>query len=333
MLGQFEHRTVNRGPQAMLPLYPEIRPYAVHRIAVSAPHELYVEECGNPDGIPVIFVHGGPGAGCHAFDRRFFDPDQYRIVLFDQRGAGRSTPHAELQDNDTDALIEDIETIRQALSLNSVVLFGGSWGTTLGLLYAQQYPDQVQALILRGIFLCRRKDIAWLYESGASRLFPDHWADFVGQIPEVGQEALINSYHRLLTGDNELARMAAAKAWCLWEARCATLRPNHNIVDHFSAPHVALGMARIATHYLVNDCFIEEGKVLEGMGKIASIPGVIVHGRFDVICPIDNAFALSAAWPQAELQVIRNAGHSASEPGVTDALIRATRALARQLSA
>ena len=229
----------------MLPLYPEIRPYAVRRLAVGSPHELYIEECGNPDGIPVLFLHGGPGAGCQTQDRRFFDPEQYRMVLFDQRGAGRSTPHAELQGNDTSALIADIEAIRQELSLKSVVLFGGSWGTTLSLIYAQAYPEHVRAMILRGIFLCRQADIDWLYVAGASRLFPDYWADFVAQVPESKRENLIDNYCRLLTGDNELARMSAAKAWCLWEARCATLRPNHDIVDHLSVPHVALGMARI----------------------------------------------------------------------------------------
>lgn len=317
----------------MQPLYPEIRPYAARRLAVDSPHELYVEECGNPDGIPILFVHGGPGSGCDAQSRCFFDPEQYRIVLFDQRGAGRSTPHAELRNNHTAALVGDMERIRDALQIESWVLFGGSWGTTLSLIYAQKYPRLVRAMILRGIFLCRPEDISWLYQGGASRLFPDYWAEFVGQVPQAEPDKLVEAYYGLLTGDNELARMSAAKAWCLWEARCSTLKPNNNIVDHMSEPHVALSMARIAAHYFTNGCFLEDGQILSRMTSIAEIPGVIIHGRYDVICPVDNAFTLSAAWPMAELQIIRDAGHSETEPGITDALVRATKSLARELTA
>ncbi|MBP8926153.1 MAG: prolyl aminopeptidase [Pseudomonadales bacterium] len=305
-------------------LFPEIKPYQIHRLAVDPPHQLYLEESGNPDGIPVLFVHGGPGAGCQPRNRCFFDPDSYRIILFDQRGAGHSTPHAELQGNDTPALIRDIETIREFLGIERWVLFGGSWGSTLSLAYAESHPERVVAMILRGIFLCRREDLLWFYQAGASRIFPDYWQDYVEQIAPDERDDFMTAYHSRLTGSNEIARMAAAKAWSLWEARCATLRPNQEVVDHFSDPHTALSLARIEAHYFFNDAFLEPGQLLRDAARIADIPGYIVHGRYDMICPVDNAFALHAAWPGADLQIIRDAGHSAAEPGITDALIRAT---------
>ncbi|HMV71825.1 MAG TPA: prolyl aminopeptidase [Pseudomonadales bacterium] len=317
----------------MLTLYPEIRPYAVHRLAVDPPHELHLEESGNPDGIPVLFVHGGPGAGCQSSNRCFFDPARYRIVLFDQRGAGSSTPHGELAGNDTAALIRDIESIRSFLGIERWVLFGGSWGSTLGLAYAEAFPLRVIALVLRGIFLCRREDLDWFYQEGASRIFPDHWQEYVEHVPAAERHELVHAYHRLLTGTNEIARMSAAKAWALWEAQCATLRPNHDVIDRFSDPHVALSLARIESHYFVNGGFLDEGKLLRDAWRIADIPGYIVHGRYDMICPVDNAFALHTAWPKAQLCIVRDAGHSAAEPGIIDALVRATREIATIASA
>ncbi|MCB1631334.1 MAG: prolyl aminopeptidase [Pseudomonadales bacterium] len=312
----------------MLTLYPEIRPYAVHRLAVDPPHELHLEESGNPDGIPVLFVHGGPGAGCQASNRCFFDPARYRIVLFDQRGAGSSTPHGELAGNDTAALIRDIESIRSFLGIERWVLFGGSWGSTLGLAYAEAFPLRVIALVLRGIFLCRREDLDWFYQEGASRVFPDHWQEYVEHVPAAERHELVHAYHRLLTGTNEIARMSAAKAWALWEAQCATLRPNHDVIDRFSDPHVALSLARIESHYFVNGGFLDDGQLLRDAWRIADVPGYVVHGRYDMICPVDNAFALHAAWPKAQLRIVRDAGHSAAEPGIIDALVRATREIA-----
>ncbi len=312
----------------MLTLYPEIRPYAVHRLAVDPPHELHLEESGNPDGIPVLFVHGGPGAGCQASNRCFFDPVRYRIVLFDQRGAGHSTPHGELAGNDTAALIRDIESIRTFLGIERWVLFGGSWGSTLGLAYAEAFPQRVIALVLRGIFLCRREDLHWFYQDGAGRIFPDHWREYAEHVPVGERHELVRAYHRLLTGANEIARMSAAKAWALWEAQCATLRPNHDVIDRFSDPHVALALARIESHYFVNGGFLDDGQLLRDTWRIADIPGYIVHGRYDMICPVDNAFALHAVWPKAQLCVVRDAGHSAAEPGIVDALVRATREIA-----
>jgi len=314
----------------MQPLFPDIRPYATHQLAVAPPHVLYIEESGVPDGIPVLFIHGGPGAGSQPEHRRFFDPLRYRIIIYDQRGAGRSIPHASLDDNTTPALIEDIERIRAFLGVERWVVFGGSWGSTLGLLYAEQYPERVMALVLRGIFLCRDEDIHWFYQHGASRLFPDYWQSYLEPIPETERGDLLHAYYRMLTGDNEIARMHAAKAWSIWEGRCSTLRPNHEVADHFADSHVALAMARIEAHFFVNHSFIRPNQIIEEAHRLAHIPGVIVHGRYDVVCPVDNAYALHHAWPSAELDIIRDAGHSAFEPGITDALVKATNMLAER---
>ncbi len=315
----------------MYTLYPEIKPFATHALAVTDLHTLYVEQCGNPDGIPVLFVHGGPGGGCDVKNRCFFDPELYHIVLFDQRGAGRSTPHACLEDNHTQALIDDMEQIRVYLHIDKWCLFGGSWGSTLSLLYAQQHTDRVMGLILRGIFLCREQDISWFYQSGAGRLFPDYWKDYVHPVPEARRGNMVEAYYELLTGGNELARMAAAKAWSGWEARCATLRPNHDVVDHFLDPHVALAMARIECHFFVNNSFIRENEILDNVDCLRDLPTIIVHGRYDVVCPMDNAYALHQRLPAADFHIIRDAGHAASEPGITDALVHATQQMAGQL--
>ncbi|MDP1930560.1 MAG: prolyl aminopeptidase [Gammaproteobacteria bacterium] len=313
----------------MLILYPEIKPYATHRLKVSDLHELYLEEVGNPDGIPVAFVHGGPGAGSEASSRRFFDPDIYRIVVFDQRGAGRSTPHAELEDNTTQTLVADMEAIRHFLSIDKWVLFGGSWGSTLSLVYAQTHPEYVMGLILRGIFLCRDEDLQWFYQSGASRLFPDYWEDYYEHIPVAERDNMIAAYYKRLTGQDEIARMGAAKNWSLWEGRCLTLRPNTQVVERFSDPHLAMSLARIEAHYFMNQAFMKENQILNNVHKLHGIPGIIVHGRYDVVCPLDNATALHKLWPDSELLIVRDAGHAAMEPGITDALIRATGEMAK----
>ena len=316
----------------MLLLYPEIKPYARHKLSVDSVHTLYVEECGNPSGIPILFVHGGPGAGASKTDRRYFDPEKYRIIIFDQRGSGRSTPHAELENNTTSQLIEDIEKIREHLSVEKWVLFGGSWGSTLSLLYAQAYPDTILALILRGIFLCRKADIHWFYQHGAHHVFPDYWGDFIKPIEESRRDNILAAYYEKLTGENELAKMAAAKAWSLWEGRCATLRPSVEVVNAFSEAHLAVSLARIEAHYFINDSFIEENQIIKNADALEKIPGIIVHGRYDMVCPLDNAFTLHQVWPNAELQIIRDAGHSSREPGIVDALVRATNSIAKQLS-
>lgn len=315
----------------MLTLFPEIRTRAVHHLQVDAIHTLYIEESGDAEGIPVLFVHGGPGAGSSANDRRFFDPERYRILVFDQRGAGRSTPHAELNHNTTQDLVADIERIREFLAIERWVVFGGSWGSTLALVYAQAFPERVLGLILRGIFLCRPEDLSWFYQSGADRIFPDYWEEFIAPIPPHERGNLLQAYHERLTGSNELAMMAAAKAWSTWEGRCATLRPNPDVVHHFADPHRALSLARIEAHYFVNEAFLEPGQVLRDAYKLQGIPGVIVHGRYDIVCPLDNAVALYNVWPDAELNIIRDAGHSSSEPSIVDALIKATDEMAKRL--
>lgn len=306
----------------MLNLYPDIEPYARHRLAVDEPHELYLEESGNPDGIPVLVVHGGPGGGCEDYHRRFFDAERFRIILMDQRGAGRSTPLAELEGNSTDTLVQDMETIRQFLGIDRWLLFGGSWGSTLSLVYAEAYPERVLGLVLRGIFLCRPRDIQWFYQEGASRVFPDYWQDFLAPIPEAERGDMVTAYYRRLTSANELEQIQAAKAWSIWEGRCATLHPNSKVVEHFGHPHVAIALARIECHYFMNNAFLEPDQIVRDAGRLANIPGVIVHGRYDMVCPLDNALALHQAWPEAELHIIRDAGHSASEPAIVDALLR-----------
>lgn len=313
----------------MLVLFPEIKPYATHRLKVSSLHDLYLEEAGNPDGIPIVFVHGGPGAGSDASSRRFFDPDVYRIVVFDQRGAGRSTPHAELEDNTTQTLVADMEAIRHFLKIDKWVLFGGSWGSTLSLVYAQTYPENVMGLILRGIFLCRDEDLQWFYQSGASRIFPDYWEDYYEHIPEAERDDMIAAYYRRLIGQDEIARMGAAKNWSLWEGRCLTLRPSVQAVEKFSDPHLAMSLARIEAHYFMNEAFMETNQILKNAHKLQGIPGIIVHGRYDVVCPLDNATALHKLWPDSELLIVRDAGHSALEPGIIDALVRATAEMAK----
>ena len=312
--------------------FPAIRPYSTHNIAVTEPHVLYVEESGNPEGIPVLFVHGGPGGGTRQTDRCFFDPDKYRIILFDQRGSGQSKPHARLEDNNTAALIEDIETIRATLGIDRWVVFGGSWGSTLGLVYAQTYPELVLGLILRGIFLCRDEDIHWFYQHGASHIFPDYWQQYMQIIPEAERGDMLSAYYSRLTGDNEIERMSAAKAWSVWEGRCATLRANDALVDHFANPHMAMAMARIEAHFFVNKAFLEPNQIINNARRLKDIPGTIVHGRYDMVCPVNQAFSLSNAWPEAKLKIIADAGHSSSEPGTTDALLCATEQLAHQIS-
>ncbi len=313
-------------------LFPAIQPGQTWRFPVSDLHTLYLEECGNPDGVPIVFLHGGPGGSCEPGHRRFFDPESYRIILFDQRGAGKSRPHASLENNTTPELIADLEKIRAFLNIERWVVFGGSWGSTLSLVYAETHPERVLGMVLRGIFLCRRHEIDWFYQQGTSRLFPDYWRDYLAPIPETEHDDLLNAYYRRLTGENDMERMAAARAWSLWEGRTATMAPSESVVEHFGNPFTALSLARIECHYFVNDSFLEPNQILRDAKKLAGIPGVIVHGRYDVICPLENAWQLHQAWPDSELRVIASAGHSASEPATVDALILATNEFAERLS-
>lgn len=316
----------------MRTLFPRIKPYNEFQLTVDLPHRIHVEECGNPRGLPVLFVHGGPGAGCEDYHRQFFDPEIYRIVLFDQRGAGRSTPHAELRGNTTQALVADMEAIREHLGIDQWVLFGGSWGSTLSLVYAQAHPERVLGMVLRGIFLCRAREIHWFYQEGASRIFPDAWQDFISVIPEAERGKLLEAYHARLTGEDEIARLAAAKAWATWEGRTSTLRPRRSVVEHFSDPHTALSLARIECHFFRNNTFIDDNQILRDAGKLADIPGTIVQGRYDVVCPMESAWELHRAWPMSDLEVISDAGHSATEAGIVDALVKATQAMVQRVT-
>lgn len=305
-------------------LYPPIEPYAVHQIAVDSVHRLYVEECGRPDGLPALFLHGGPGAGCEPAHRRFFDPTRYRIVLFDQRGCGRSTPHAELTANTTWHLVADIERIRVELGIERWLVFGGSWGSTLALAYAETHPERVAALVVRGIFLCREAEVRWFYQEGANWIHPEWWQDFIAPIPPEERHDLLTAYHRRLIGDDDAVRIEAARAWSLWEGRAATLRPNADVQSYVSNAQVALSMARIECHYFVNHAFLEPDQLLRDLGCLASIPGEIVHGRYDVICPARSAWELHQAWPSSQLHMVTDAGHSAFEPAIRRELVAAT---------
>ncbi|HED18634.1 MAG TPA: prolyl aminopeptidase [Gammaproteobacteria bacterium] len=316
----------------MRSLYPAIQPYVRHTLEVDPPHRLYVEECGNPKGIPVLFLHGGPGGGCQASHRQFFNADLYRIILFDQRGCGCSTPRAELRSNTTAALLADIEIIRRQLGVDRWLVFGGSWGSTLGLLYAEAYPELVYGLVLRGIFLCRKQDIHWFYQDGASRLFPDYWQDFIAPVEPEKRSDMVKAYYELLTGSDEVARLAAAKAWSVWEGRTSTLVSKPELIEHFGNSQVALSMARIECHYFVHDAFIPANRILQQVESLHGIPGVIVHGRYDVVCPVDQAYALHQAWPESRLNIVPGIGHSLADPAMVDALVRATDGFAEQLA-
>ena len=302
-------------------LFPAIQPDKTWHFPVSETHTLYIEESGNPEGVPVVFLHGGPGGNCEPGHRRFFNPEEYRIILFDQRGCGKSKPHASLIENTTWDLVEDLEKIRKYLEIESWVVFGGSWGSTLALIYAQTCPERVKGLILRGIFLSRDEDIRWLFQGGAARLFPEAWQHYLEPIPKDEREDMIAAYHKRLTSHNEIVRMGAAKAWSIWEGTTATLMPDKNVVDHFSDPHIALSIARIECHYFINQSFLSPGQILDNIHKLKNIPGFIVHGRYDIICPIDQAVLLSQYWSNSKLKVIDNAGHAVTEKGISDALV------------
>ncbi|MBL6749774.1 MAG: prolyl aminopeptidase [Nevskia sp.] len=310
--------------------YPPVEPYRSQRLKVSELHEIYVEECGNPNGRPVVFIHGGPGGGCEPWHRQFFDPRRYRIVLFDQRGCGRSTPYAELRQNTTWDLVADMETIRTALGIEQWVLFGGSWGSTLALAYAETHPERVRAMILRGIFLLRPEEIRWFYQEGCSWLFPDAWERYIEQIPQSERGDLVAAYHRRLTSENPEVRRDAARAWSTWEGATSKLLQSPDMIARYGGDRFADAFARIECHYFVNDGFFRSpNQLLEDVGRIRRIPGVIVQGRYDVVCPLKSAWDLHRAWPEADLQIVPDAGHAASESGTLSRLIDAADRFAR----
>lgn len=306
-------------------LYPEISPWQQGYLRVSELHELYYEQSGDPQGKPVVFLHGGPGGGTNPTLRRFFDPQRYRIVLFDQRGAGKSRPHAELCENTTWDLVADIERLREHLGIDRWQVFGGSWGSTLALAYAQTHPDRVTELVLRGIFLLRRWELEWFYQCGASRIYPDAFESYLAPIPEVERGDLISAYHRRLTSDDPQVRLTAARAWSIWEGSTSHLMGDGNAAQSFGAEAFALAFARIEAHYFVNGGFLgSDDQLLRDVHKIRHLPCVMVHGRYDVVCPVQNAYDLKRAWPEAELIVVPDAGHAALESGTLAALIAAT---------
>lgn len=306
-------------------LYPPIDANRSGTLAVSPVHTLYWEESGNPQGIPAVFVHGGPGGGCSDWQRRFFDPAAYRIILFDQRGCGRSTPHANLEDNTTWHLVADMEALRLHLGIDTWVVFGGSWGSTLALAYAEAHPDRVKALILRGIFLLRRAELLWFYQEGASWIYPDAWEGYLEPIPQVERGDLMSAYYRRLTSPDRLVQLEAARAWSVWEGSTSRLYPDTEMMQHYSEEDFALAFARIEAHYFVHGAwFRSDTQLLDDAHRLSDIPGVIVQGRYDVVCPARSAWDLHRAWPTAQLEIIADAGHAALEPGIVDALVRAT---------
>jgi proline iminopeptidase len=306
-------------------LYPPIEPYRHTYCAVSQLHNLYVEEVGNPNGKPVVFLHGGPGGGINAVYRQFFNPQQWRVILFDQRGCGKSTPHAELAENTTWDLVDDIEKIRAYLGIERWTVFGGSWGSTLALAYSQTYPERCSGLILRGIFTLRHKEIQWFYQEGASYLYPDAWEHYLAPIPVDERNDLVAAYYRRLTSSDPNVRIEAARAWSIWEASTSKLVPDTGLIDHFSEDKFAVAFARIECHYFMNRGFFEQDdQLLKNVDRIRHIPGVIVQGRYDVVCPATTAWELHRAWPEARFVMVQEAGHSATEPGISSALVEAT---------
>lgn len=305
--------------------YPPIEPYRQGQLSVSSIHTLHFEEVGNPQGKPVVFLHGGPGGGTVPFYRQFFDPDRWRVVLFDQRGCGRSQPHAELAENTTWDLVDDIERLRSHLAIEQWTVFGGSWGSTLALAYAQRYPQRCMGLILRGIFMLRPKEIRWFYQDGASYIFPDAWEQYLAPIPEAERHDLVTAYYRRLTSPDATIRQQAARAWAIWEASTSYLIQNPQTIERFSNDEFADAFARIECHYFTHGGFFDPpDQLLQNVATIRHIPAVIVQGRYDVVCPMASAWELHRAWPEAELVIVANAGHSATEPGILSALIEAT---------
>jgi len=307
--------------------FPPIEPFASGRLAVDDVHEIYWEQCGNPDGQPVLFIHGGPGAGCSQNDRCFFDPEVFRVVLVDQRGCGRSSPLGELTNNTPSHLAADFEAIRREFGIDTWHVFGGSWGSTLSLFYAQEYPDAVRSLVLRGIWLIRESEIRWwLYEMG--QIQPELWKDFAAHIPEAEHDDLLEAYWNRLTGDDREAALEAAKHWSIYEGSCCTLLPNPEFADAFGEPEMAWNLARLEAHYFRNCRFEPETLLLDRVDRIRHIPAFAVHGRYDIVCPVKTFVDLCDAWPELDGEIVPDAGHSSHEPGITRELVAATNRIA-----
>lgn len=310
--------------------YPEIEPYFEGRLKVSDLHEIHYEQVGNPEGSPILFIHGGPGGGIEPNHRRYFDPRYYRVILFDQRGCGRSTPYAELRENTTWDLVGDIEKLKKHLGISKWIVFGGSWGSTLALAYSQTHPESVKGLILRGIFLCRRKEIRWFYQDGAGHIFPEAWEKYLEPIPESERHDLVSAYYKRLISESREERMRAATAWSVWEGSTSRLLPDPEMMKSTGLAEFAEAFARIECHFFTNRIWMKsDDQLLDNVSRIRHLPAIIVHGRYDVVCPVENAWELHKRWPESELHIVPDAGHAAKEPGTLNRLIAATEAFKR----
>jgi proline iminopeptidase, Neisseria-type subfamily len=315
---------MSSSPEILRTLYPEIEPYATGMLDVGDGHSIYWERIGTKGAKPAVFLHGGPGGGINPNQRRLFDPALYDVILFDQRGCGRSTPNASLEANTTWHLVADIERLREMVGVEKWMVFGGSWGSTLALAYSETHPERVTELVVRGIYTLTRAELDWYYQFGVSEMFPDKWEAFLAPIPESERHELMHAYHRRLTGSDEAEQLRAAKAWSIWEGSTITLLPDHQMQEDFAEDRYAIAFARIENHFFVNAGWLEEGQLLRDAHKLRGIPGTIVHGRYDMPCPLKYAWQLHKAWPEADFHIVEGAGHAVSEPGITDRLIRAT---------
>ncbi len=316
----------------MQTLYPEIKPYQTQFIDVGDGHSIYVEQSGSPTGTPVVYVHGGPGTGSIGYHRRFFDPEKCRIILIDQRGAGRSKYQDPLAANTTAHLLQDMEVVRNTLGIRQWMMVGGGWGAALALLYAEQYPEFTSGLVLHSLFLGREKDIDWIFNTGVPRLVPDYWEEFVESLHSENTADVLEVFSRRLEGKDELARMAAAKSWSVWYAKSSLLHHSSIWLKRFQDPHVAMTTARIQAHYFKHRCFIDDEQIINNADRLEELPGIMIHGRFDLLCPLDAAWQLQQVWPKAELHIIRDASHANLDPGITDALLRAIRDMEKIVS-
>lgn len=305
----------------MQTLFPDIAPNETYRFSVSDIHDIYVEESGHKDGVPVIVLHGGPGLGGSGYLRRFFDAERFRVIMIDQRGAGRSQPLAHTVENNTDLLVADVEFVRKKLGVERWMVFGFGWGAALGLRYAQRHALSVLGILLQGVMFTGRREAEWLFQDGCNRIFPDSWSEFVSLLGDDERESVLASYAKRLNSDNELIQIQFAKAWAAWMARCSTLHPSQSVVDYYMNPHIAFALARLQCHYFSNEGFLAKNELLTGMKSLSAIPGVLVHGRYDMISPLHGALELHNAWQGSEIHIIRDAGHSIAEPAIVDALI------------
>ncbi len=300
-------------------LFPKIKEFKSEYLTVDQTHQLYIEQSGNPKGIPVIFLHGGPGAGSSEAYRRYFNPELYKIILFDQRGSGRSKPFASIINNTTEDLIDDIKKIFNHLNINKAIVYGGSWGSTLGLLFAEKYPELVHSLVLRGIFLCRKSDIDWFYQKGADEIYPDYWERFILDVPLEERNNILQAFYNRIHGTDSTESLNACKKWAEWEGKCATLEPSRSVIDNYHDCSEAL--SKIETHYFFNNCFIEDNQILKNIDKIINIKCHIIHGRYDIVCPFRQAYDLHEVYNKSELNIINDAGHSLLEPGITNKVL------------